>query len=207
MRKIPTVLLALALTPFFGLAQDSSWLPPNVAENLARQLADRMKQTGLGPAGGQEKLLAGTRRMVAAIQADLEDRGEKGIADLAPTFSDLELPQSGQRELDLMLRYNVCNLALYRQLQDPAFRDDTNAQVTSTLGLTALTMVIGFLREPFVAAGNDPKQIEQHLTDSRLQPIFDRIQENLEVRAAVEQTCRPVVTTLLDKPLSELGEK
>jgi hypothetical protein len=205
MRVISICLLVLSLTSLDTTAQESAWLPPDVAENLARQLADRMQQTDLGPAADEEKLLDGTRRMIAAMRADLDTRGEEGIAELAPTFSGIELPEAGQRELDLMARYNVCNLVLFRQLQDPAFRADVNARITSTLGLTALTMVIGFLRESFVAKGNDVTQIEAHLTDPRLQPIFDRIQKDLELRGSVEQACRPVVTTLLEKPLAELG--
>jgi len=215
MRKLSTVVFGLIFLAG-GLASSArasdaaapappSWLPPQIEVSLTQQLANRMKHFGLGPANDDQKLLAGARAMIRAIAADLDARGEDGIEKLAPDFSGFELPQSGQRELDLMVRYNVCNLALYMQSLDPAFQDDVNAKLTSVLGLTAVTMVIGYLRDPFVHAGNDAAQIEAHLTDPNLQPIFDRIQKEPEIRASVEKTCQPVITTLLEGPLNQVG--
>jgi len=195
--------LSLTLTllaPSAALAQ-SSWLPPEIAEGVAQQLAGRLKEAGLAGKADDAHLLAGARKMVAAMRADLERRGEDGIAELAPSFSGFELPRAGQRELDLMSRYNVCNLVLLRQWEDPAFRDDLNARMTSTLGLTAVTLVIVYLRDPFVAGGGDPGAIEKHLTDPRLEPIATRIQTEAELLAAVEKRCQPVVTALISGPL------
>lgn len=213
MRTISTVLLAFVLIPGVTASQEPvqqsapqppSWLPPAIVDSLTQQLANRMKHFGLGPANDDQKLIDQARSMILAMGADLDARGEDAIEKLAPTFSGFDLPQSGQRELDLMVRYNVCNLALYMQLQDPALQDDTNARLTSTLGLTAVTMVIGYLRGPFVHAGNDAAQIAAHLTDPNLQPIFDRIESEPELRTAVETTCQPVITTLLEGPLGQV---
>jgi hypothetical protein len=195
--------LTLALfAPSAGAVQQP-WLPPEVAEGAAQQLAARLKQAGLAGDADDARLLSGARKMVAAMRADLEQRGESGLAALAPAFTGFELPAAGQRELDLMGRYNVCNLVLLRQLEDPAFSDDANARMTSTVGLTAVTLVIVYLREPFVAGGGDPGAIERHLTDPRLEPIATRIQTEAELLAAVEKSCQPVVTALLAGPLGE----
>lgn len=211
MRTISIALFGLILASGAGASDatatgPSSWLPEPIVQSLTQQLANRMKHFSLGPASDDQKLIDGAHQMILAMAADLDGRGEDALEKLAPSFEEFELPQSGQRELDLMVRYNICNLALYMQLQDPAFHDDTNAMLTSTLGLTEITMVIGYLRGSFVAAGNDPSQIEAHLTDPNLQPIFDRIQTEREVHDAVEKTCQPVVTTLLEGPLDEVGE-
>jgi len=91
--------LSLTLTllaPSAVLAQ-SSWLPAEVAEGAAQQLAGRLKEAGLAGQADDAHLLAGARKMVAAMRADLERRGEKGIAELAPSFSGFELPRAGQR--------------------------------------------------------------------------------------------------------------
>jgi hypothetical protein len=205
MNAISTVLLALTLVSAVPAQESPSWLPQQIEVSLTHQLANRMKHFSLGPADDDQKLIDGARAMILAITSDLDARGEDGLEKLAPTFSGFELPQSGQRELDLMVRYNICNLALYMQLQDPAIKDDVNAKLTSVLGLTAVTMVIGYLRDPFVGAGNDAAQIEAHLTDPSLQPIFDRIQKESDLRSAVEKTCQPVITTLLAGPLDKVG--
>lgn len=207
MKVILTVSLALTVMAAVSAQELPSWLPPAVVNSLTQQLASRMKHFGLGPANDDQKLIDGARSMILAMAADLDARGEESIEKLAPTFSAFELPQSGQRELDLMVRYNVCNMALFLQFQDPAFKEDVNARLTSILGLTEVAMVIGYLRDPFVRAGNDPAQIEAHLTDPSLQPILDRTQKEPKFRASVEKTCQPVVATLLEGPLDTVNGK
>lgn len=205
MRAISTVMLALILTAPVSAQELPSWLPPGILNSLTQQLAGRMKQLGLGPAKDEQKLLAGAQNMILAMAADLDGRGEDEIEKLAPTFTGFELPRAGQRELDLMVRYYMCNLPLFLQLKDPAFKDDLNARLTSTLGLAEITMVIGYLRQPFVTAGNDVKEIEAHLTDPNLEPIFIQVQKDPKLRAGVEKSCQPVISTLLEGPLKAVG--
>ncbi len=208
MRRIVTLSLALTLgSAALAVAAERSWLPPQVAEGVARQLAGRMDQVGLVPQGADERTLPRTRKMIEAMAAGIEARGESGLADLAPTFPNLDLPPTAQRQLGLMARYNVCNMALYRQFLDPAFRDDKNAAFTSTLGLTAVALAIIYLREPYLASGGDPKELEGHLTDPRLQPVLDAIQKDLEVRAAVEKACEPAVTALVTGAMTALEKE
>lgn len=184
---------------------ETSWLPPRVEEGVAQQLAERMKLLGDG-ASNDERILAAARATVAAIRGLLEGWGETGVLERTPDLPALELPVSGDRYLDAMMRFQICNAILMVQLNDPAYQDDQNARVTSVFGLTAITLAVLRLRHPFVAQGRNQAEIEAHLTSPDLEPALEGIQTNPDLRGHAESGCQPVLVELLEKPLQSLGE-
>lgn len=201
---IPLMILLLAAGSA-AADPESSWLPPPVEEGTVQQLAERMKLLGEGPSN-EERILAAARTTVAAIREILEGWGETGVLERTPELPDLELPASGDRYLDAMTHYQICNTILMLQLNDPAFQDDQNARITSVFGLTAVTMAMVYLRHPFVSQGGDHAEIEAHLTSLGLERAFQGIQTNAELREHAESGCLPVLIELLEKPLQSLGE-
>lgn len=194
--------ILLLLSPL--LAAQEAWLPPPVAEGMTRQLAERMRTLGEGEPD-EERLMAGAREVVGSIAQVLETWGLDGVHERAPSFPTFTIPPAGNRHLDAMARYHVCIMVLYLQFEDPALQSDVNARVTSVFGLTALTMAIVRLREPFVAGGGDDTAIEAYLAGPALEPILAALQTDPEARSAAETSCRPVVVSLLEEPLSRLG--
>lgn len=199
LRIVPVLLL---LSPPVG-AQEA-WLPPPVAEGLAAQLAERMRTLGEGEPD-EERLTAGAQGVVGSLAEQLEAWGLDGVHERAPSLPGFTVPPAGNRHLEAMARYHVCIMVLYLQLEDPAFADDANARVTSVFGLTALTMAVVRLREPFVADGGDDTAIEAYLAGPALEPILAALQTDPAARSAAEESCRPVVVQLLEEPLSQLG--
>ncbi len=181
-------------------AAESNWLPPQMADAVAHQLAERM--TRLGAGGDETALLARARRMVDAIREQIDRWGAEGTLRHSPRFPGIDVPVNDNPQLDAMGRYQICNAVLFRQLQDPAFSDDQNAMITSTLGLTAVTMTIVRLRQILLDKGGSDEAIQAFLTSSAFEPLVQKIQTDLEVRAAVEQQCQPVVVDLLREALS-----
>ena len=72
------------------------------------------------------------------------------------------------RSLDAMAHYQICNLVLMVQLQDPHFAEDEDAKMTSVTGLTAFTLAVLYLRHPFLEAGGSDREIEAFLTGASM---------------------------------------
>lgn len=181
----------------------ADWLPAGAEEAMARQLAGRLVEAGLAPAGTPE-VLTGSREMVASLIATLERWQVAGTLARAPEFPGLELAPAGEAHLDAMARYQICNMVLAIQHADPAFADDVNARLTAALGLTAVTLAVVRLREPFVRQGGTDAQIEAALTSAAHEKILTGIQEDPAVRAHVEKQCTPATVALLGDALERL---
>jgi len=203
-RAVKGLSIGAALALVAALPASAEWLPPHVAEGVAQQLAERFGT--LGEVTDREGLLEGTRGIVRAMRGTIEAWGAEGTRSRAPEFERFSLPTSGDRWLDAMGGYSVCNLLLLRQLQSPAFADDENARFTSVLGLTSLTLAIVRLREPFVAAGGTQPRIEAYLTGDDLEPIFQTIQNDATWLADAEAHCTPVVVESLEAALAFMAE-
>jgi len=182
----------------------AEWLPPYVEEGAAQQLADRFAM--IGEVTDREALVEGTRGILQAMRTTIERWGADGTVERAPTFERFTVRTSGNRYLDAMGSYSVCNLLLLRQLESADFADDRNARMTSVLGLSSLTLAILRLREPFVEAGGTHPQIEAYLTGADLEPVFEAIQTDPEILAHAEERCQPVVVESLEEPLRHMAE-
>ncbi|KAB2959991.1 MAG: hypothetical protein F9K16_12020 [Thermoanaerobaculia bacterium] len=194
-------LLAAAVAP----AAAAGWLPAGAEEATARQLAGRLVEAGLAP-GETPEVLSASREMVAHMIATIERWKVAGTRERAPEFPGLELPPAGEPHLDAMARYQVCTMALMIQHGDSAFDDDLNARLTASLGLTALTLAVVRLREPFVRQGGTDAQIEAALTSAAHEKILTGIQEDPAVRAHVEKQCTPVTVALLSDAIGRMAD-
>lgn len=199
-----TILVVAAIVAVVALPARADWLPAQVAEGAAQQLADRFG--ALGEVTDREGLVEGTRGIVGAMRGTIDGWGAEGTLERAPGFERFTVPSSGDRWLDAMGRYSVCNLILLRQLEDPAFADDQNARLTSVLGLTSITLAVFRLRDPYVAAGGTQGRIEAYLTSAELEPLFASIQTDAELRADAEARCTPVVVESLQGALRFMAE-
>jgi len=204
-RAVKGLGIGLGLAVLAALPAGAEWLPPQVAEGAAQQLAGRLAT--FGEVSDRERLVEGARGVLGAMVGTIEAWGVDGTVERAPEFERFSLPSSGDRYLDAMGAYSVCSLLLLRQFQSPEFADDQNARFTSTLGLSSLTLAIVRLREPFVAGGGTQPQIEAYLTGADLEPIFQTIQNDATWLADAEARCSPVVLESLEAALQYMAEK
>jgi hypothetical protein len=203
MRRFVTALLLAGLGAAVGIAEVESWLPPPVAEGVAQQLDGRLRRIGDGAAPANALELS--RQAVDALRAELEDWGVDGIVERAPDLTRLGVPRAESPLLDAMARYQVCNMALMLTFEEPANGDDAELRRRASVGLTAVTMAILRLREPFHAAGGDDAAIESFLTRAEMEPVLQKLQADAEIRRQTERSCDPIVTPLIAEPLRRLG--
>jgi hypothetical protein len=98
------------------------------------------------------------------------------------------------RHLDAMARYQVCNMALALQLADPRADADRRG---AAIGLTAVTMAVLYLRQPYVSRGNDPDGIRTFMVSERMeQAVAELLKGDAAVRAHVESKCEPLLASL-----------
>jgi len=189
--------MVLAAVPALGAppAAREVWLPPAVEDGAARQLAARMGEIGFGGLD-EAQALDGARQTVDAMATQIETMGEEGVLENAPTFPGLELPRAGQRHLDAMAGYQMCNVVLFLQHAERDQRDE-NSRVTAVVGLTSIMLAVVSLRHPFLAEGHEQAEIEAFLTGPAMNPPFERIQQDPTVREAVEDQCTPALLALL----------
>lgn len=190
--------VALALTPLATplSAQGSSWLPPPVEDGAARQLADRLLALG-DPSSDPERVLAAAREMLRRMRSVVESWGADGVVRRAPEFAGVATPGASRPELAAMGSWSICNLDLFL-LYDQATRSgEPGDALVPALGLTAVTLVIVRLREPFVAAGGTQPEIEAHLTSPEFEALLASIQSSETARSAVRASCDPPLRELL----------
>ena len=194
--RLSVVALALIFVAAIVTAQ-SSWLPPQAEDGTARQLATRVAEIGVGRT--DETRLAAAHQLVDRVRERLESWGEE-TSDHAPEFAELDVPESGRPSLDAMARFQICNMVLMIQLQDPDFADDEDAKLSSVTGLTAFTLAVLYLRHPFLEAGGADGEIEAFLTSDSMGSILDRIQSEPAARAHIDRECTPPLKALVDPP-------
>jgi hypothetical protein len=184
-------LIALLVTGATAIGAQS-WLPPGARDQMAAQLAERL--TTISKPRDAAGLAQATRRIVAAVGAQLESWTPRGALDRAPTFPMLTLPDATDRHLDAMARYQLCNLVLFRQFESAA---DAQDRRVGAFGLTAVTLAVVYLMQPFVAGGGSPGRVEAFLTGATMEKVNSAIQEKSELLTHVERQCEPVVGELL----------
>lgn len=183
----------------------ASWLPPELADAVVQQLAERIAlvpEMFDGREPSAEQRLAVARRMIGEMAGVITGWGVEETLARAPEITAVKIGPAGNPYLDAMARYQVCNMLLYLQLRDPAYNEDVNIRVTSVFGLSAVTLAVLSLREPLVAGGGDPATIEAHLSGPMLEPALQALQTDAARRARVEAECRPTIIALLEKPLT-----
>ena len=179
------------------VAAQQSWLPPEAEDGAARQLATRVAEIGVGRT--DETRLTAARQLVGRVRERLELWGEEAV-DHAPRLAELDVPESGRPPLDAMARYQICNMALMIQLQDPDFADDEDAKISSVTGLTAFTLALMYLRHPFLETGGNDGEIEAFLTSESMGSVLEAIQTEPEARTHVEAECTPPLEALVEPP-------
>lgn len=195
-----------AMPPMPPMPPESGWLPPAVEAGSAQQLADRLRPLGDGKPD-EAKLGAASRDLVRALRDTLGAWGADGVVARAPVFPELEVPAAREPQLDAIGRWNVCLLVFYLQLEDPALAGDGDAQLTSILGLSAVTLAVLRVREPYVAAGGSDEALEAHLTGPETDALLKSFQSDAKRRGYAEARCQPVVRELLAAPIAYLRDQ
>jgi len=182
------------------------WLTPEEIDASAQELVDRMAEAGFQQISPPEKVLEGARQMIVAMHADVEKRGEAGLAELAPAFDGLELPGSGSALLDGMGSYNLCFVALSVRLRDPAIAEDANARLSTTLGVSATALASYYLRHRFLVAGGEAGALRAYTADEGRQAMFNGLFRDPQLRATVLAGCQPAVRELVASSFKSLIE-
>jgi hypothetical protein len=97
-----------------------------------------------------------------------------------------------------MARYQICNMVLMLQLQDPARAADQDAKLTSVTGLTAFTLAVIYLRLPFLQSGGDEAEIESFLTSASMAKVLEKIEKDAALREHAGSQCTPPLTALME---------
>jgi len=187
------LMLVLAVVWAGTAAAQGPWLPPQVEQGLAEQLAERLAAVGTGKAPDQAALRQAAGR-VQTMARQLGGWTDAVVLGKAPVFPQLKWGKSAERHLDAMGRFQVCNLALFPQFEsgkDPASRR------AGALGLTAITMAIIRVRQPFISAGGDHDAIEAFLTSAAMAAVLDDVQKQPALQAHVQTQCAPLLRELL----------
>jgi hypothetical protein len=197
MRSLPRLAVTiLGVAGSLALTAQTSWLPPQVEQGLADQLAGRL--TLAGPAVPPDPLTSAERasKTVEVLGLYLGSLTDQGAFERAPMFPQLKVPATGQLHLDAMGRYQVCTLELFKRFESGT--DPANRRATA-MGLTALAMAVLRLRQPFMQAGGNDERIEAFLTSKPMENLFEEIQVKPALLTHVQRQCEPVVRVLLDK--------
>jgi hypothetical protein len=202
----PVIAASVAMALFFTArpaAAEPSWLPAPVEEGAAQQLADRL--LALGDDGSDpQQVLGGAREMLRRMRDTVDAWGGEGALRRAPTFDGVSLPGASRPTLFAMGGWSVCNLDLYLAYDEATRTGDAGAALAPALGLSAVTLVILRLREPFLAEGGGQREIEAHLTSPEFDSLLAAIQSTAPLRAAVRKGCAPALGELLAGPLEYL---
>jgi len=180
------------LLPMTAAAQD--WLPRPVHDGLVTQLAERLGAAS--EPSDPKPWVAQARQVVEAVRQRLDAWTFAGTVQRAPTFARLSVPKHENRYLDAMARYQLCAtpmLLQYERSAEPALRRG------SAMRLTATTMAIVHLRQPFAEGGGDSAIIEAHLTGTAMERVFQAVQSNPEQMQVLNDECDPLIDALFDK--------
>jgi hypothetical protein len=203
-RPVVAARVAMALVFAAGpAAAEPSWLPTPVEEGAAQQLADRLLALG-DTSSDAEQVLGGAREMLRRMRDAVDAWGAEGARRRAPEFAGLSLPGAARPSLFAMGAWSVCNLDLYLAYDEATRTGDAGAALAPALGLTAVTLVILRLREPFLGEGGAQPEIEAHLTSPEFEALLASIQSTPPLRAAVREGCAPALGELLAGPLDYL---
>jgi len=175
-------------------ATQATWLPAPVRQGLVEQLNERMVAIGPGTPKDPAGLAQAMGKVVTAVAQRVDTWAERGVVDRAPTFPRLTVPAAGNRHLDAMNRYQICNMVLFPQFESGS---DLQARRTAAFGLTAVTIAVVRLREPYVAAGGNDQLIEAFLTGPPMAKVLDAVLATPDLLAHVESRCEPVIGDLL----------
>lgn len=192
MAPVRAALIALFVAGATTVGAQAGWLPAGAQDQMASQLAERL--TTISKPKDAAGLAQATRRIVEAVGGQLESWTARGALDKAPTFPMLTLPGANDRHLDAMARYQLCNLVLFRQFESAA---DAQDRRVGAFGLTAVTLAVVYLMQPFVAGGGNPDRVAAFLTGAPMEKVNSAIQERPELLTHVERQCEPVVGELL----------
>jgi hypothetical protein len=184
--------LLLLLVSSLGVAAQQTWLPPAMQEGAIGQLVERL--TAITQPRDARVLAQGAQKMVLAVQGTLDTWTAAGTLKRAPSFPQLTVPGAGERHLDAMARYQLCNVVLMRQFESGADEDTRQA---GALGLTAITLALLHLRQPYVAGGGSDAGMEAALTSAPMARLFEQMQSAPALLTHVETRCEPVVQELL----------
>jgi hypothetical protein len=184
----------MLLTAPVDRGAQASWLPPAVREGLANQLIERLSAIGPRQPTNTAAMAEGAGHFVDAVRAQLDTWTPQGVISRVPLFARVKLPRANERHLDAMARYQLCNLVLLRQFESA---DDDRDRQVGALGLTAVTMAVLALRQPFLAEGGRIEGVEAFLTSAEMDREASRIQQDPGLIAHVEGQCQPVVVDLL----------
>lgn len=178
------------------ISAQGTWLPPEVEQGLVKQLVGRMAKTNPATAEDPERASRTAGSIVQNLAKDLGSWTDSVALEWAPTFPLLRLPTANQQHLDAMSRYQVCNLVYFRQFESSK---DVEVLRRSALGLTAMTMAVLRLRQPFVKAGGTDERIEAFLTSPPMAKVLDEIQLSSDLAAHAERQCQGVLWELIFK--------
>lgn len=187
-------------------AQEPAWLPAPAEQGAAQQLADRLR--AFGDASSDDAALRdGALDMIRAMRDGIDAWGAAGAVTRAPVFQELQVPGAASPPLDAMGRWSICLLDLMLRYEGALQSGDGGAGLEPALGLSAVTLVVLRLREPFVAAGGRQPEIESHLTSAGFEALLAAIQTDPRLRAEARAGCDPLLRELLAAPIAYLREQ
>jgi len=179
-----------------GVAAQGQWLPPQVQQGLAEQLAGRLASIETGGEASRSVVAEQSRRAVTAIGGVLGSWTDAVVISKAPSFSQLTMPSANEPALQAMAAYQMCTMTQFMRFESGT--DASNRRAT-ILGLTATTMAVLRLRQPFLESGGTMERVEAFLTSDDMAALLKALQTTPALMTHVEQQCQPIVRELVSK--------
>jgi hypothetical protein len=191
------LILVLSLAP--STSAQTEWLPKEVAEAMAQQLGASIRAVDVEGKVAPGDELTGARKGIADMVARIDALGVDGVMQMAPEFSGIELPPSGQPHFDAIARYGVCSFSLDAVYSDDSIREDALGQrVSAAVMSMSIPVISAFLRHHYLAAGATDEEAKDYLAGEALNAISAQIQTSPELLQSTMNQCALPLSQLLE---------
>lgn len=180
------------------ISAQASWLPAEEEQGLVKQFVGRMPKTHPNVAEDPARAARLASMLIQSLSKHLGAWTDSTALEWAPAFPQLKLPTANQQHLDAMARYQVCNLVYFKQFESSK---DLEGLRRGSMGLTAMTMAVLRLRQPFLKAGGSDERIEAFLTSPPMAKVLDEIKLSADLAAYADKQCQGVLWELTMKPM------
>lgn len=199
MRRLTLGSLILVLLSVQAVAAQSDWLPAEVREEMAREIAAKLEAIDVEGRLTEEEALVPSRAGVAALAEKAESLGAAKLIGQAPTYPDLEIPTSGQTALDAIAAYGMCSFAMEAVYADETPREGRLEQrTTATFMSMSIVIISARLRPHYLAAGVTDEQAEAFLAGEAMNAVAYRVQTDQELLQYSMNRCAGPLTVLME---------
>lgn len=199
MRRLASLSLFLFLGIHVVAFAQTDWLPSEVRSAMAREMAAKVTAADTEGRVTEEQALEGGRAGVEGLVVKVESLGVDGLARLAPTFPELNVPKSGSPLLDAIALYGVCSFPMDAMYADDSPRDGAfDQRVYASFMSMSVVIVSAYLRSQYLTAGITDEQAKAFLASDAMGAMAYRIKSRVELLQHAMNRCAGPLSTLME---------